>query len=94
MAAVGAEVLYRVFPIAMLAAGAAYLAATDNPKHGEQTIESYTKESPPLAACFIARPGRTYQVRTSAQLSAWVLELFDRKTFYNVASPCKPVPAR
>ncbi len=82
-----------MFPIVGLAASAVYISATDSPHHGEK-YKSYTKESPPLAVCFIARPGRTYQVRTSAQLGAWLVELFDQKTFYNVASPCKPEPAQ
>jgi hypothetical protein len=46
-------------------------------------------ESPPLTACFIARPSHTYEVRTLVEGGVWKVEVFDHETTYTVQSPCK-----
>jgi hypothetical protein len=49
-----------------------------------------------LKACFIARPGRTYEVRTYAEGGVWNVQVVDETTTYDVKSPCKdpvaPIP--
>jgi hypothetical protein len=52
-----------------------------------------TQYSGRLRACFIARPGRTYEVRTYAEGSVWKVEVVDQTTTYDVKSPCKPEPS-
>jgi hypothetical protein len=42
-----------------------------------------------MKACFIARPGRTYEVRTYVEGEAWHIEVVDQATTYDVKSPCK-----
>jgi hypothetical protein len=49
-------------------------------------------ESPLLTACFIARPGHTYEVRTLVEGGVWKVEVFDHETTYTVQSPCKRAP--
>ena len=49
-------------------------------------------ESSPLTACFIARPGHTYEVRTFAEGGVWHIEVFDHSTTYDVKSPCRSAP--
>jgi len=45
-----------------------------------------------MKACFIARPGRTYEVRTFAEGGVWHVEVVDQTTTYDVKSPCKERP--
>jgi hypothetical protein len=45
-----------------------------------------------LKACFIARPGRTYEVRTFVDGGVWHVEVVDQTTTYDVKSPCKQRP--
>jgi len=42
-----------------------------------------------LMACFIARPDRTYEVRTFGEGGLWKIEVVDQETTYDVKSPCK-----
>jgi hypothetical protein len=42
-----------------------------------------------LMACFIARPNRTYEVRTFGEGGVWKVEVIDQTTTYDVKSPCK-----
>jgi hypothetical protein len=42
-----------------------------------------------LMACFIARPSRTYEVRTFGEGGVWKVEVVDQTTTYDVKSPCK-----
>jgi hypothetical protein len=42
-----------------------------------------------LRACFIARSGRTYEVRTYAEGGVWKVEVVDQTTTFDVKSPCK-----
>jgi hypothetical protein len=51
--------------------------------------EAFTLRSPPLVKCLVARPGHTYEVRTSYQLGTWQLEIFDHATTYDVSVPCR-----
>jgi len=45
--------------------------------------------SVPIKACFIARPDRTYEVRTFVEGGVWHIEVVDQTTTYDVKSPCK-----
>jgi hypothetical protein len=56
---------------------------------GAMMDRSTPVHSGPLLACFIARPGHTYVVRTLLESGAWKVEIFDRETTYDVQSPCK-----
>jgi hypothetical protein len=42
-----------------------------------------------MKACFIARPGRTYEVRVIGDGGGWHIQVFDDSTTYEVQSPCK-----
>jgi hypothetical protein len=42
-----------------------------------------------MKACFIARAGRTYEVRATADGGPWHIQVIDRTTTYEVQSPCK-----
>jgi len=46
-------------------------------------------ESERMNACFIVRPGRTYEVRTYAEGGGWHIQVIDQTTTYDVQSPCK-----
>jgi hypothetical protein len=43
----------------------------------------------PIKACFIARAGRTYEVRTYLEGGYWQIQVVDQTTTYDVKSPCK-----
>jgi len=54
--------------------------------------------SVPMKACFIARAGRSYEVRTYLEGGSWQIQVVDQTTTYDVKSPCKkpagqPAPA-
>jgi hypothetical protein len=49
--------------------------------------------SVPMKACFITRPGRTYEVRTFIEGQVWNIQVVDQTTTYDVKSPCKKKPA-
>jgi len=59
---------------------------------GSMVDETGAVHSSPLVACFIARPGRTYRIRTFGESGVWKIELFDEQTTYDVKSPCKTAP--
>ncbi len=49
--------------------------------------------SPRMKACFSARAGRQYEVRTFEESGGWQIQVIDQSTTYDVKSPCKPTTA-
>jgi hypothetical protein len=75
-AGVGALLLAAPIVAAGVAAGVA-VAAGRGAEHSDR-----------LRACFIARPGRTYEARTYAEGGVWKVEVVDQTTTFDVKSPC------
>jgi hypothetical protein len=75
-----------------MAAGAATLGIIGGIA-GALADNARAEKSSPLAACFIARPGHTYEVRTfgnAGNPGSWEVEIIDQNTTYVVTSACNP----
>ena len=46
----------------------------------------------PLTVCFTARPGHSYEVRTSSENDMWEIEVIDQESASDVKAPCQTAP--
>lgn len=78
------EVKGRHAPVRNYYAGGAIAAAV-----GAAIAATKVSDSGPMVACFIARPERTYEIRTYSEGGVWQIQVVDQTSTYDVKSPCK-----